>query len=288
MQENLKNEIDVNELIVNIFIFFRKKFFILFGFLVVGIIIGVAKHYTGKPEYETNMTAISIVGSRHTNFTSEMAVNIINSLQKLIDTENTKELAAKCNISVETAKKINSIKTYFLYPVKGTEDEEDGIPTNFFSINASISDNTIIDSLQIGIENCITQNSFVISSLSKAKQRYEKSIKHIDNEIKKLDSIQKAFLKNSGNINNYLAVKGHSFIAENIEFFKLKVSYQISLDELSPFTVITDFTYPMDNKKSIVKSVLIYGIFFTVLGFIFIFIFGYNKKAKLKMKTESE
>ncbi len=295
MQENIKNEIDINELFIDVFVFLRKKIFIISAFLIAGIIIGIIKHYTGNPKYEVKMTAVSVIENnfliydisdkkRYSYYSSEIAVNIINSLQYLIETKNYTELANKLNISNEDAVKIISISTDYLYPVEGTASEEDKNPTNFISITATIIDNKIIKNLQKGIENCIKENTYIKNIISQRKKLYRNMIKHIDNELIKLDSIQRAFIKNPVNNGDIVVVKENSFIVENVKLIAIKELLDAEYKEFTPFTSITDFNHSNSNENTLIKSIAIFGFITLILGFIFIFVISYNKKAKSKMK----
>ncbi|MEA2041943.1 MAG: hypothetical protein U9N85_05260 [Bacteroidota bacterium] len=287
----MNKEIDIQDLIINLFSFFKKNFWILLLFGSLGLAAGFLKYYFQPPIFESEMTVISktemdrnlqsLRKNRKHFYSCELAVNKINFLKKILEKGNKEQLAQILNIDFETAEKIETIDSEYLYPIEGTDYSEDKEATDYFKIKVSVTDKDILPILQKAFKTFIETDPFIAKKIQTQKTHIQNILAEIAVEIKELDDAQNIILsqiKSGKLVSVYMGE--NSLYTEKAELLVMSADIKNTLEKFTAYTALTDFIKSEQNKNGLLKNLIIFGFVSLVLGLIFIFFRDYLKLVK--------
>lgn len=270
--EKRNDEIDLIELFLNMYMFFKKNFWILFISGIIGGGLGYSTKFFGKKHFESSMLINSYTVSRN------ILMEYINNIQAIIDDGNSKYLSERMGIDTTNLINLKKISVEDIY------DEKTKKSKGYLSVTVTVEDNQLLNNLGSGILNYIEKEPYVQSEIEIYKENNQNLISKIDEEIKKLEALQENNLnqsKNKGDVNIYNTQK--SFQNELLALIKEKQGIEKRLQFKTPFRVIQDFTiYQKPIRKTVTytfSSGLIFG-FITLLILIF-----RNINESIKRKT---
>ncbi len=232
--------------------------------IIVGILLGGLLYIKDKSKYQNTMLGYSPV------INSVLIVNIINSLNE-INKADKSSLEKILDIPEVEAEKIIELQA------DTVETLDNQIKT--ISIKLSFKDTINISKFTDNLISYINNNPYVAKQLSLKKDYLTALITQTDKEIIKLDSLQKALLKNAGK-NPELKKAGFIISNDQIDNFyhkdiialtAQKQNYISNLERLSGFIPISQFKPAKIKEHSLVKTVaittgIVFGlVFFTLL-----------------------
>ncbi len=138
-----------------------------------------------------------------------------------------------------------------------------------------------------GLVNYINNNAYIKREIQISKRRNETLIEKIENEISKLDSLQKSILKNTAKSTvaspNSLLVMNEQitnfFHGDILKLESTKQDYMKNLEHLTAFDVISRFEQAKIKERSFIKTLAIFGSIAFGLGFFILLGFEIRRKA---------
>jgi hypothetical protein len=286
--ENNKNEIDLMELLIKIYLYLKKYWWIMLIGIVTGIVFTFAFGKSDSITYRSSMIisakpdkdymyAITFkeFSNRYEKNPAEAIVGIIDQAEGLIKDGDINRLAEKMNLSVSDLKGLKSISSEY-------KIEKGEAPGNIVNIFATSVNRDVYNKLGKGIVYLINHNTYVQNKNSEDSLMLLNMVKQIDVKLKELDSLQTKFLKN-GKINDLIIFKDNSFFGESVMLNSLKEKLKNELQNIEEAKIVEDFYLPKPKPetKSIKIPLLINIVIFLFLSILLIFFIIFNKKAKL-------
>lgn len=282
--ERNRNEIDLIELLIKIYLYIKRYLWIFLIAIAIAIIFTILKSILQKPVYTSSMVietknendfmyALTFreIQQRFEKNPGELIVKIINSANNLIQNGNIEVLANRMGITSEQAEQINSVSASYKY-TKGEAI------SNYVTINVSSSDKIIFKDLNTGIKNYINNNTFIKNKYLSDSIFLSNIIKKLDKKIIELDSLQNKFLK-EGIVSDMFIYKENSFFLENIMLTSLKEKFIEELNNLDQINIVENFYIPIKKSAFNKNDYIINIAVFIFLSFIIIFIIIINTKA---------
>ena len=278
-QEKYNDEIDLvevfNNLLKSTFFFFNRWYKTMALSIVIGIVLGGSYYLMNKSKYQNTMLGYS------PTINPVLVVNIINSLNEInkADKESVQKLlnlkpADALNILDFTA---DTVETIVLEPPRNKNALPKTITT--ISVTLSYKDTCDIEAFTDNLIAYIDNNPYVAKQLKLKKEKLNSLIAQTELEITKLDSLQKALLKNAG---EKPGVKKGTLVISNdqvsnfyhndiLNLNNKKQDYLAELEHLTGFEAINRFEPAKIKGHSLIEIVaiitgIIFGLtFFTLL-----------------------
>lgn len=269
--EKRNDEIDLIELFLNIYIFFKKNFWFLFISTFIGAGLGYSTKFYSKKHFESSMLINSYTVS------GSLLIEYISNIQKIIEDNNYLYLSERMELDTSLLSDLKEIKIAEVY------DEKEKKSKGYLSVSVNVLNNQILSSLSTGILNYIEKEPYVQNEIEIFTQNNQNIISKIDEELEKLEILQDNNLKQSegkGDVNIYNSQK--SFQNELLDLLKEKQSREKSLKFAIPFRVIQDFTIYQKPKTKTKAKTLIMGLSFGFIAFSVLIIRNINKSIKEK------
>ncbi|QHT68814.1 hypothetical protein GXP67_20255 [Rhodocytophaga rosea] len=272
------DEIDLIELLTKAILFLKQYVGLLIIFTIIGILIGILL-YTRTPFYYKSRMIVN-----STALSNPEAINIINSWQVHITKNDYEILARKLNLSYETAYKIKNFKANETVPAENKRflppEAEDGS----FTIEASVSDVQVLDSLEMAIINFLEDNKYIKIRSALKKANLQRLKIKIDNEIASLDSLKHS-LNNILNNNRYPSGAFLTNPAEVnvkiIELYERSLNIETSIKLVDDVQVVESFTKSnTPDGPDLIKFPAIGGAIGLFLAFVIVFVLYLRNKIR--------
>ena len=297
----------------NWIIFIIKSFFLLLisksiwiiSFIIIGVLLGYL-YYSNTPRfYSSQMVA------RSNSMNNAIIVNSINLLNDLFINKNYSALGNYLGTSAEEAKKIKSIDAYY-----GIDINRDGVTdfidydnkydpkdttqkrlSDIFYLKIKVYDESVFTNVRDGIKRYISTNPYVEDNNTVRKQQAKRMIKEFEDEIHKLDSFQKIQyfevpkMQKTGSSQTILFNEKESKLYHNeiIELYHRKQKLEKELEiNPDPITVIQDFTQLSNAENSLLKVVMLWVIFFAILGLLSSLLWEYRSRIWTIIKSSNQ
>ncbi len=272
-------------LILNfLMLIFRKSLWIV-AFTIIGLIVAYVLYQVSRRFYSSEMTAIS------NSINNTYVVNSINMLNDLFKQRNYSIAASYLNIDISRAQQIKSVEAFYTIDIN-----KDGIPdytdykreydpkdtlvkrlNSYFVIRLKVYDEGVFAQVRDGIKSYIYKNKFVVDNNNERIRQNKILIETIENEIRKLDSLQKVeyfelpqMQRASSNQMVVLNEKDRKLYHDQklaLEREKLKLEKDLNINS-EPITVVQDFTPLSKAENPYSRYAVRIGLFFAILGFI--------------------
>ncbi len=260
--EKRNDEIDLIELFLNIYIFFKKNFWLFFIAVIIGGGLGYSTKFFAKKHYESAMLINSYTVSEN------LLIKYFNIIQSLIEDNNLSYLSERMGIDTLNLESLKEIKAEMAYDEK---DERKSL--GYLTVSVNVLDNEILLLLNNGLLKYLEKEPYIQNEIETYKENNLQLIEKINEEIKKIEILQETNLKQSekkGDVNIYNSQK--SFQNELLDLLKEKQNREKALKFATPYRVIQDFTV---YNKPVIKAktfslVGAFGCFFIVLCFLII------------------
>lgn len=295
----------VNILLGIIKFYYLNKIFIGIFILIFGL-LGLFVSYITKPYYSS-----TLVGRSNTLSNFEV-ISMIDNLTKVTESKDSIALSQMLNIKVSEASKIKNINAFWAYDI-----DLDGVPdfidysknyeikdtsvrriSDRFYITAEVYDNRIFSNLRIGIYNYIKNNPLIASINNNRIKQTQERISKINEEISKLDSLQKFEYYEKDRIvpkvgANQLVLfteKDRRLYHEEIlGLYNERLALEKSIDVYpEPITIIQDFTPLSKNDNNTIYYIKRFLIIGFILGTIVRFILLYYRKIDEYLLSKNE
>jgi hypothetical protein len=282
----------------------RKSFWIL-TFSIIGGFVGYF-FYSNTPRfYSSEMVA------RSNSMNNSVIVNSINLLNDLFENKNYKALGSYLGISPEEAMKIKSIEAFYGIDIN-KDDIADYIDyrekynpkdtaqkriSDIFYLKISVYDESIFPFIRDGIKKYISTNPYILQNNDVRKIQETSMIKELNDEIIKLDSLQKVqyfeIPKMQKAVNNQMVVLNEKEVKllhnELIDLYNRKLSFEKDLAiNPDPITVIQDFTQLSKAENPVMKFFKIWIIIFVILGLFSSLLWEHRSKIWSYMKNNNK
>jgi hypothetical protein len=221
-------------------------------------------------------------------------------------------LAQRLNLEVSDSKKIKSIKALWAYDL-----DNDGVPDyidydknykikdttvrrigNRFYVRAEVYDESVFLKLKKGLYDYIDKNPLVIEMNKSRIEQAKQMIAKIDEEIRKLDSLQKFEYFQKDRIVPQVGANQLVLFTEKdrklyhneiFALFNQRQSIEKSLQVYpDPITVIEDFTPLSQVVNKLSKFIIIWGLIGFIAGAIARFVWLYGVAIHKKIMEEEQ
>lgn len=250
MKESAPHDIDLVDLFINIFLFFKRRLLLISIFTIVGVVIGIVFHKTTVPQYEASMKGTSRLVD------NSILINVYENLAIEIATENYERTANLLDINLETAQKLIKLS---IKNIAESEREHD----NRFQLTLTLAAPDVLDSLEDKIIDFAITNAYIQEEMRVQRRQYEQLVMKIAEEVEELDSLQK-----TGDTKAELVVFGENGGLANsiIGLEEKRNEYERTLTFIEqPVIVLQNFAI-MKTKSSRSKTIAISAVLMLFLG----------------------
>ncbi|KOY85550.1 hypothetical protein AD998_04710 [bacterium 336/3] len=271
-QQQGYEEIDLIELVIKIYKFFKRRYKLMLIFSIISVLLGWgASSLFILPRYFSAM----IISSRSLSG-SEISGHIL-TLDDLVKENNKNEFKKLTGIPPETFKTITTIKAI---PNRDYQKnvEKDIRRDSTMAISVEITDNTQWETLQNGIVNYLENVPYVQKRTKIYKEGQESLLLQIQKEIRSIDSLKKIIEASPSSKNTIILSNSGSIYTEALKLYELerKVKENIALG--NDIHVIKDFANLQKPKKSSLKeTIMLFGGIGFILGFLIALMIELNK-----------
>jgi capsular polysaccharide biosynthesis protein len=251
-------EIDLIELLIKIYKFFKKRYLLILFCIVISAVLGVLSNFLlFKPRYQSTM----IISSR--SLTASEVAGIISTLDAFAYEENTEELAKLLNIPEKLAKKIEKIEAM---PNREFQKnvEKDFRKDSTIAIKLEVTESDNWKTYEKGIVSYLENIPYVKMKTALYKESQERLLQQVQKEIKHLDSLKK-IIEAGGGKAQFILNNSTQVYTEILKLYEKENEIKENLFFVNDIRVIKEFTNYKKPKKFSVKEVT---ITFALIGFI--------------------
>lgn len=261
---NSEYDIDFLKVSANIFLFFRKYFWIISISFTLGIAISLIKSHFSDTTYSSTLTATSVING-------STIIDLINSIDLITKGEEVLAIQEKYNLPDNFFSKIIKIEA--------TENHK-GL--NQILISAQLNSENYFDTLSSGINTFLKNNFYVKQEIQLEQHGLKELIRKIDEEINDIDIAQDKQLKS---FQNFIMLDKDQTINEQVNLLEKKIEIEKRMDlTTKPLIIIKNFDEVINNE-SYINSIFL-GILFSIISILFIALIKLNKVAKNYISKE--
>jgi len=251
-------EIDLIELLIKIYKFFKKRYLLILFCIVISAVLGVLSNFLlFKPRYQSTM----IISSR--SLTASEVVGFISTLDNLAFEENSEELGKLAGIPEKLAKKIEKIEAM---PNREFQKnvEKDFRKDSTIAIKLEVTESDNWKTYEKGIVSYLENIPYVKMKTALYKESQERLLQQVQKEIKHLDSLKK-IIEAGGGKAQFILNNSTEVYTEILKLYEKENEIKENLFFVNDIRVIKEFTNYKKPKKFSVKEVT---ITFALIGFI--------------------
>ena len=251
-------EIDLIELLIKIYKFFKKRYLLILFCIVISAVLGVLSNFLFlKPRYQSTM----IISSR--SLTASEVAGIISTLDAFAYEENTEELAKLLNIPEKLAEKIVKIEAM---PNREFQKnvEKDFRKDSTIAIKLEVTERNEWKTYEKAILDYLENIPHIKKKTLLYKESQERLLQQVRREIKHLDSLKK-IIEAGGTSKSQFIVNSGIISSEIVNLSKKENEIKMSLFFADEFQIVKSFDNLKKPKKFSVKEV---AIIFALIGFI--------------------
>lgn len=244
-----------------------KGWLILGIWLFLGAAGSVGAYFLMDKIYESD--AMMTSGELGNQYCFEKVTN----LRRMVNNKSYNLLAEELNISLSTAANINDIVYLNYHRNINPHDSID--QAEFFRIAIAVYDVSVLDSLNETFQNYLENNEYALTRKALSKNRMERMVAQISNDIVELDSLKLVVAaslmpmsKGQGGFIFGEPADPISVYDKQISLLESKIEYEDQLRVMDNIQIVTRFT-PFE------KPVQPNALFLLRFGLIFGFLIGY-------------
>jgi capsular polysaccharide biosynthesis protein len=265
-------EIDLIELLIKIYKFFKKRIVLILTSTIIAIGLGVAASFVlFQPRYQSTM----IISSR--SLTASEVVGMISTLDNLAREENEAEISKLTKIPENLAKKIEKIEAL---PNRDFQKnvEKDIRKDSTIAIRLEITQTEKWQIYQDGIAYYLENMPYVKKKTALYKEGQEKLLQNIQKEIRHLDSLKKIIeASGSGKVQLLLSNSGGIY-SDILKLYEAEEKVKENLKFLNDIQIIKDFTnYKKPKKFSLRDTATLFAIVGFAIGIVLALVIELNK-----------
>lgn len=291
--DNNNNEIDIVELLLKTFIFFKKYLIIFVIAIILGFAFGKIKTNRLVTYYNSEMLLISKIQNdldykimpriRKDNNIGNTAIitNIVNTAQSLIKSQNFELLEQRTGIDKKQLQEIVNINSKIVA-------DDNSADFDYITVNVTVKNPEILNNLGAGIINFINNNEYIKEKTHKDSLLILELIAQTDKKIETLEEYQKKTLQNSRT--EIMLIGKSSIFSESVDLMSYKQKLMQELYSLSAARMVENFYTPKYKAAKSSNAVYIYPFLFFALAFFIALIIEINKKSKeiIRQKEQKE
>ena len=265
-------EIDLIELVIKIYKFFKKRYKLMLITSVVSVLLGWgASTLLILPRYFSAM----IVSSR--SLSGSEISGLIFTLDDLVKENNKDEFKKLTGIPEKTFKSITNIKAI---PNRDYQRnvEKDIRKDSTMAISVELTDNTEWETVQNGIVNYLENVPYVQKRTKVYKEGQEKLLLQVQKEIKSIDSLKKIIEASLNTKSTIILSNSGGIYNEALKLYETEKKIRENIIFGNDIHVIKDLAHLQKPKKASVKeTILLFGGIGFVLGFLIALVIELNK-----------
>lgn len=252
MKEQIKNNQDLIMLFARIYLFIKKYFIILIIFFIAGIVYGYYKNHASGYYFKKHLTINSIVVPK------DISLDMVKSLQLLIDENNTPVLAQKLNIPEDAAASLIKIDTTTFH-----------IRQNIgFIVDLSFRDSSYSDTITSGLVYFLNHNEYFQKHVKLFLREKQNILESINNKLGINDSTQEGSEPLYSSIQSQNILFFRSASSEQIRLMKERYETEKDLEFGSKISLVDETLVKVPAGIGLLKSVILYGLGIGILGIV--------------------
>jgi hypothetical protein len=266
------DDIDLLLLLERSLDFFRRYKWVYFSAIILGIAAGFFLYRTIPKTYESRLVV-------HSYFlTNQELIQITNNWNGLRRGKEITALARAFNCSEEVVSKLKSIRAKEIQQVFTSSNP------NGFTIDVTVTDNSILGTLEKGIVYGFESIPYVKERLDFRKEGYQDLIHKTTTEIAKLDSTKKILeniIGGTARSTGSLVIDGSSVNRQLVEMNEKLLGFKESLRFTTAVQVLqhfSKFNKPADPK--LLPLIVIGLAFFLAIAFALTLLHSIDQKLK--------
>jgi len=231
-------EIDLIELLIKIYKFFKKRYLLILFCMVISAVLGVLSNFLFfKPRYQSTM----IISSR--SLTASEVAGIISTLDAFAYEENTEELAKLLNIPEKLAEKIVKIEAM---PNREFQKnvEKDFRKDSTIAIKLEVTERNEWKTYEKAILDYLENTPHIKKKTLLYKESQERLLQQVRKELKHLDSLKK-IIEAGGTSKSQFIVNSGIISSEIVNLSNKENEIKMSLFFADEFQIVKSF----DNLK---------------------------------------
>lgn len=249
-----------------------KWYFIIATFLGAGA--GTLLYYKIPTTFESRLVVHSYM------LTNQEQIQIANNWNSLLKKKEYPALARLFNCNETLLRKVKKIKAKEIQQIFTSTNP------NGFTIDATVTDNAVLDSLQSGIVYAYENNEYVRERMLVKKAGLQELIDKTTAEISRLDSTKKnmeRIIEGKGRISSPIIIDGTSINRQLVEMNEKLLSFKEALRFTNAVQVLqsfSKFSKPADPK---LLPLLVIGlVFFWVIAYALSLVHSIHRKLKAR------
>lgn len=275
-------EIDLLDLIIKIYKFFKKRILLILAVMVACIGLGTLSSYlVFQPRYRSTM----IFQSRSMN-ASEVA-GVTNTLNNLVREENYTEIEKLTGLPKDIAMKIKKLEATLNREIQKNIDK-DIRKDSTLTLIVETTDNKNFERIQQGFINYLENLPYVQKRTQLFKEGRERMLLQIQKEIRHVDSVKRIVEASFLSKNPIILNSGNEFSTELLRLYHAENQVREELAFPQDIKVIKDFTHYRKPVKFSMEDTLGTSAFIGfVLGVLWGLIIELNKLIRQRETSTS-
>ncbi len=273
-KNNTEQQEDIDLLLlVERFLLFVKKFAWLFLVAVVlGLTAGYLFYRSIPKTYQSRLVVHSFI------LTNPEQLQILSNWNRLLHQKEYKSLSVLLNCPENILHRVKQLK--------GKEIQQVFSPNNpnGFTIDALVTNNDLLDSLQAGIVYGFENSEYIKEKLAVKRAILQELISKTTEEIKKLDSTKKimeSIIGGSGRSSSSLIVDGSSINRQLIEMNEKLLGFKESLRFTNAVQVLQSFSkFNIPSGPKLIPWLIMGLVSFVCMAWASAVIYNINQKLK--------
>lgn len=244
----VNKEIDIIDLFVLIYKFYKRRKLILFLSIIIGIVFGTASYFLTKNTYVTNLFVNSSIinkGLLNQSF-SPLKVNL--------KTANYDFLVKKMNLDINVIKQLKNF-------VVDTSVE------NSIKLEIELYDKKALTKISNGLVYYINNLNFVKGKISVERENIKKYITEIDSQLIYLKKTQNMLMYKLTNSNNFQVENIGNINKAYVDIYQKRIDMQKMYNSANQVFLYNDISQNFEPQNSLLKKIIMDVAIFFLIGF---------------------
>jgi len=257
-QQQGYEEIDLIELLIKIYKFFKKRYLLILFCIVISAVLGVLSNFLlFKPRYQSTM----IISSR--SLTASEVAGLISTIDDFAYEESFEELEKLLGIPEKLAKKIVKVEAM---PNREFQKnvEKDFRRDSTIAIKLEVTERNEWKTYEKAILDYLENIPHIKKKTLLYKESQERLLQQVRKEIKHLDSLKK-IIEAGGTSKSQFIVNSGIISSEIVNLSKKENEIKMSLFFADEFQIVKSFDNSKKPKRFSYKGTLVTS---SVVGFI--------------------
>ena len=235
MQQTNIDEIDLKELSVSIYLYFKRHAKLVGSFILLGILFALMAFWLIPRPFPSKMVIQSDI------LTESITDRIAETLNELIDENNVSELGTRLSLTQLEASAITQITIESIRGVVDANQKEN--EKIIFLVTVRVLDVTLIPKLQAGLISYLSNNEYVKVRVQQRVSYYRQLIAKIESELASLDSLKSRLLESNSvrTSSEFMIMDPSKLYSESVALKEKQMGYQNALEISSSVQIIQGF-----------------------------------------------